>query len=225
MRDEDTDKDPSIVPFVLFVTVILIVCVIFGVVVFRCIDTWEHRGLFGDMFGALNALFSGAAFAGVVYAIILQRRELAMQREEMRLSREELAAQNQLITAQLATMQDSLHFERTKEDLSSEPFFRLGSGTGGANRRTVELFNLGGRITGISARVLVPAAGISVSLQPSDVWDTNNRAELAIVGFGGNPCPNCEFELAYSDKLGRPHTKRYRIPGDAHNLEQLPNRA
>jgi hypothetical protein len=32
------------------------------------------RGTFGDMFGAVNALFSGLAFAGVIYAIILQRR-------------------------------------------------------------------------------------------------------------------------------------------------------
>lgn len=175
------------------------------------------------MFGAINALFSGAAFAGIVYAIILQRRELALQREEMRLAREELAAQNQLITAQLATMQDSLHFERTKEDLSSQPFLRLGSGKGVANVKTLEVFNLGGRITNIATRVLVPTQGIAVRVQPSDVWDTNNRAHIEIAGFGGNPCPNCEFELSYTDKLGRAHTKRYRIPADRHRLEPLPN--
>jgi hypothetical protein len=45
------------------------------------------RGTFGDMFGAINALFSGWAFLGVVIAIILQRQELEMQRQEIRESR------------------------------------------------------------------------------------------------------------------------------------------
>lgn len=40
-------------------------------------------GEFGDMFGAVNALFSGLAFAGVVYAIFLQRMDLALQRTEL----------------------------------------------------------------------------------------------------------------------------------------------
>lgn len=48
------------------------------------------RGLFGDMFGGLNTLFSGLAFIGVIYAIILQKEELGLQREELKLTREEL---------------------------------------------------------------------------------------------------------------------------------------
>jgi hypothetical protein len=49
-----------------------------------------NRGTFGDMFGAVNALFSGLAFGGVIFAIILQRNELALQREELTLTRKEL---------------------------------------------------------------------------------------------------------------------------------------
>lgn len=52
---------------------------------------WPVRGTFGDMFGAVNALFSGLAFAGVIFAIILQRRELELQRRELRLNRQELS--------------------------------------------------------------------------------------------------------------------------------------
>ena len=33
----------------------------------------DARGLFGDMFGAVNSVFSGFAFVGVIYAIFLQR--------------------------------------------------------------------------------------------------------------------------------------------------------
>lgn len=221
MKDEDSEKVPSIAPFVLFVAFITIACVFFGIITYSCIDTWEHRGQFGDMFGALNALFSGAAFAGVVYAIILQRRELAMQREEMQLSRKELAAQNQLITAQLATMQDSLRFERIKEDLSSEPLFKLGNENSSVNSRTFTLSNLGGRITHITMQTLAPKEGIRTRLSQSEILDTNGNTMLVVEGFGCNPCPDCEFEMSYTDKLNRPQKKRYRLL-DKKKLEELP---
>jgi hypothetical protein len=48
------------------------------------------RGQFGDIFGGVNALFTGLAFAGVIYTILLQRQELGLQREELRLTRDEL---------------------------------------------------------------------------------------------------------------------------------------
>lgn len=38
---------------------------------------------FGDMFGAVNALFSGLALAGIIYAIIIQRQELILTRQEL----------------------------------------------------------------------------------------------------------------------------------------------
>jgi hypothetical protein len=46
-------------------------------------------GQFGDTFGAANALFSAFAFAGIIYAIILQREDIRLQREDLRLTREE----------------------------------------------------------------------------------------------------------------------------------------
>ena len=41
------------------------------------------RGQFGDKFGAINALFSGFAFAGIIFTIFLQRRDLAETRDAM----------------------------------------------------------------------------------------------------------------------------------------------
>jgi hypothetical protein len=37
------------------------------------------RGVFGDQFGAINALFSGLAFTGVIVTLLLQRREIKNQ--------------------------------------------------------------------------------------------------------------------------------------------------
>jgi len=53
--------------------------------------TWATRSAFGEMFGAVNTLFSGLAFAAFVYTVVLQREELALQRRELELTREELA--------------------------------------------------------------------------------------------------------------------------------------
>ena len=49
--------------------------------------TPDSPGTFGDSFGAINALFSGLAFLGVIVAIVLQRQELIEQRKEIRVSR------------------------------------------------------------------------------------------------------------------------------------------
>lgn len=49
------------------------------------------RATHGDMYGGLNALFSGLAFAGIIVTLVLQREELELQRQELRYTREELA--------------------------------------------------------------------------------------------------------------------------------------
>jgi len=78
---------------------ILAVQVAFGLTVFFLLPDWPTRGQFGDLFGAVNATFSGLAFAGLIYAILLQREDLVLQRSELELTRQELkrsaAAQEQ----------------------------------------------------------------------------------------------------------------------------------
>ncbi|MCP3959269.1 MAG: hypothetical protein GY719_15570 [bacterium] len=65
----------------------------------------EKRGQFGDQFGSVNALFSGLAFAGLITAILLQRRELSLQRKELEYQRQEMReSRNQL--ARQALIQD-----------------------------------------------------------------------------------------------------------------------
>lgn len=56
---------------------------------------WQTRGQVGDSFGAVNALFSGLAFAGVIYALHLQRKELTYQRKELEATRSVYEAQVQ----------------------------------------------------------------------------------------------------------------------------------
>lgn len=48
-----------------------------------------ERGTFGDMFGAINALFSGLALFGIIISILIQQNELNLQRKELADTREE----------------------------------------------------------------------------------------------------------------------------------------
>ncbi|MDF1666975.1 MAG: cell envelope integrity protein TolA [Planctomycetota bacterium] len=76
-------------------------------------SSWNTSGTIGDSFGAVNALFTGLALIGAVYAISLQTKELKatresnveqfklqrdqleLQREELRLTRLEMEAQRE----------------------------------------------------------------------------------------------------------------------------------
>lgn len=64
----------------------------------------DARGLFGDAFGAANALFSAFAFAGLIYTILLQRDELELQRHELRQTRGVMKEQEKQLEAQNATL-------------------------------------------------------------------------------------------------------------------------
>ena len=76
------------------------------------IDCSTERGTFGDMFGAVNALFSGLAFAGLIVTLLYQKEELKLQREELRETRNELNAQKLEFQEQNKTMKRQ-RFENT----------------------------------------------------------------------------------------------------------------
>jgi len=65
-------------------------------------------GEVGDMFGATNTLFSGLAFAGVIFAILLQRKEFELQRNQLELQRNEL----ELTRAEFREQNETLKTQR-----------------------------------------------------------------------------------------------------------------
>jgi hypothetical protein len=81
----------------------------FTLVAFNIPSNWQFipvgdRGSFGDMFGGLNALFSGFAFVGIIYTILLQRIELKLQRKELELTRNVLEQQRREMSVQSDTL-------------------------------------------------------------------------------------------------------------------------
>jgi hypothetical protein len=59
-----------------------------------------NRGTFGDKFGAVNALFSGLAFAGLIVTILLQREELHETQEAVKNQTKEFEKQNETLALQ-----------------------------------------------------------------------------------------------------------------------------
>lgn len=88
----EKEKKKWLLPLLLFASVVLVYGVFWGVID-AAINTPETRGVFGDKFGAVNALFSGLAFAGLILTLFLQREELSLQRDELEQTREELSRQ------------------------------------------------------------------------------------------------------------------------------------
>ena len=99
MSNEESEKLSLKVPF--FVSSFVILA---WAITWYLLKDQADRGTFGDMFGSVNALFSGFAFVGVIYAILLQSKELKLQRKELRFTRDELEGQKIQMEAQNATL-------------------------------------------------------------------------------------------------------------------------
>ena len=75
-------------------------------------DSPEIKGQFGDSFGAVNALFSGLAFAGLIITILLQRKDLQYQRTAIEQTNVEMKNQTKEFDIQNSTLKRQ-QFENT----------------------------------------------------------------------------------------------------------------
>lgn len=84
----DDDGTPTINLFWFIIGIILLICIIYYSLIRYVflpghgIEAWGQRGTVGDTFGAINALFAGAGFAGAIFVILLQRADLKRQQKE-----------------------------------------------------------------------------------------------------------------------------------------------
>lgn len=114
-----TDPDPKNDPPSLLIAITVGVLIAFfwaGNLLLGLSMPPTDRGMFGDMFGAVNALFSGLALAGVIYAIHLQRAEI-------RLTKEDLTRTKQIFEKQSASL--DLQNVETKKQMFEATFFQL----------------------------------------------------------------------------------------------------
>jgi uncharacterized membrane protein len=91
-------------------------CFCFGYKNWGCSEIGLNNfGLFGDSFGIVNALFSGLALVGVVFAIFLQREDIKLQREDIQQSvcAQKEAAKAQQLQARVASLAGLLEAKKT----------------------------------------------------------------------------------------------------------------
>lgn len=149
-------------------------------------DNW---GIFGDMFGAINALFSGLAFAGVVVALILQRADLKVQQELLKESVRNMSAQTAALQAQLETAREANEIERRRYRMESLPSFQWLRSISNPNRKLCFFKNRGGRF-----KVGPTAAEGDVQVQfkthqPGAVVETDEEACIILETGTEKPLP------------------------------------
>ena len=96
-QEKGTSLWPWIAIFAGAGAVVTILWLISWALITRQLGNPMNPGPFGDMFGAVNSLFSGLAFAGIIVAILMQRQELKLQREELARSTKAQEAQERAL--------------------------------------------------------------------------------------------------------------------------------
>jgi hypothetical protein len=104
---------------------LVIVSLWFGsyLIIDRVFPDLQSAGFFGNSFGAIQALFSALALAGIGLAILIQNRELALQRMDLRTTREEISRQTEQFEGQKIQFESQkLQFELQNETLIQQRF-------------------------------------------------------------------------------------------------------
>lgn len=112
MQNSKNEKWPFIYGAVLIFVIVLVLWLSCFWYVENYLAIKPEAWLIGDAFAALNTLFSGLAFGGLIYAIFLQKSELSLQRNELELSRNELSGQREQLELQNKTL-NTQTFENT----------------------------------------------------------------------------------------------------------------
>lgn len=129
----------------------------------------KSRGELGDMFGTVNALFSGFAFAALIYTLLLQKEELGLQRKvliqqvkETKNTSKELKSQTSEMQAQVIAMNLQTEalaaqakalgamVDHAKDIFAADhkPNF-IGSGNSGKGKLSITIKNVGKPATSI----------------------------------------------------------------------------
>ncbi len=187
---------------------VLVVAVGWGTAPWWAPSTLEGRGQFGDWFGAVNALFSGLALAGVIVALVMQRKELGYQRKELSLTRAEMELSRGELRRQAESSERRLQFESNLAIANVQPYFQLRLWQRSDLLLRLRLSNHGEKVFNLEVRVLDGHAKAR-DLRAPVVTKDEVVLELewpSDVGFGPTT-----LGLVYTDLLGKEKFQLLRI--------------
>lgn len=94
------EKSITLRKFIYLILLIIGVWILTWIITDYFIIDPSDRGSFGDKFGSINSLFSGLAFATLIYTILLQREEIKLQRKDIKIQIDELVRSTDEMVAQ-----------------------------------------------------------------------------------------------------------------------------
>lgn len=146
MKSEESRA--SLSPLVWIALAVTALWIVAPLLVAHFVSEWPVRGQFGDMYGAVNSLFSGLAFAGLIYTVHLQRQELSLQRRELELTRSELQrtataqeASEKALTKQVSALESAAALNALSSVIEHYPIkiSRIGSAAQKAQAEQVQV--------------------------------------------------------------------------------------
>lgn len=110
--EDKKNKDKWLCNLLWAAAFVFLIMFVSALCVFKCIGGWEQRGQFGDLFGVVNALFSGLAFAGLIITIRQQHQDLEYQKQAIEQTNQEMRCQTKEFDKQNETLKIE-RFENT----------------------------------------------------------------------------------------------------------------
>jgi hypothetical protein len=186
----------------------ILLWIIAWVAMLTLLPDYQTRGQFGDMFGAVNSLFSGLAMAGVIYTVWLQTKEIEAQREEQRANEAFRQTQLESVNLNVATLREQLQLMK----MGGAPAIQWHSIVPGPKDVSYTFINKGGRIKMTEVRVLnSPIIGADWSRLFVST-DERGTVKFSFVEGSKLPFPSggLLFELHYTTTYG-PEYRKYRV--------------
>jgi hypothetical protein len=100
MSTEEQETEVSWRPLGYLAALVIAIWLLWGDTLLRHSSTIAEAGQTGDLYGGINALFSGLAFAALIFTVHLQRKELSDQRKELKATRGVFQQQEQQMQQQ-----------------------------------------------------------------------------------------------------------------------------
>ena len=168
----------------------------------------DGAGTFGDTFGALNTLFSGLAFLGVLAGIFIQGREFRSQLEEMRTTAGEMEKQSKIYDAQLESLKSQNQLigkqfveARFQEQMKNQPIWNVTAKLDNSN--LILIVNNEGCI----AYNVEFSSSMCESVRSLPSWEGHVQP-LFLARKPGLP-KTCQISIQYTTRLGYNRTEHF----------------
>lgn len=191
------------------------------------IQAWQgdqQRGSFGDMFGAINTLFSGLAFAALIVTVLMQREELKLQFDELEKSRKEFEKTAAAQTSMLRLAEEEKKSRELRERRAATLILHQWIRLDGEHREDGILAwrysatNLGVMVTNIRVTFESGARVGPLTMNPCPILPSNGKLTITFrqvdektnwIGKGN--WPTAKFRIDYVDSTGATRTQVYEL--------------